>query len=168
MTLQRPELDDLDRTIIVCLAEDGRLSASEIAARIGGVSERTIRNRITALLQTKMIVIGAIPDPTAMGRDVQADVMIDVRPGMVEQVAITLGEYDEIGYLAATTGRFGLSASLFVRTHGELLDFCENTIGRIPGVLRVEPWVILRMYKAFGTRTTALNEASQRAGRKPA
>ncbi len=166
MGLQRSDLDDLDRTIIAFLTEDGRLSASEIAARIGGVSERTIRNRITALLQSKMIVIGAIPDPTAMGHEVQADVMIAIQPGMVESVAIALGEYDEIGYLAATTGRFALSASVFLRTHGDLLDFCENTIGRIPGVLRVEPWVILRMYKAFGTRTTALTEANERAGKK--
>lgn len=166
--MQRYELDDLDRTIIGLLTEDGRLSASEIAAKIGTVSERTVRNRITALLQSKMIVIGAIPDPTAMGRDVQADLMIDVEPGRLEEVAIALGEYDEIGYLAATSGGFNMTGSLFVETHAALLDFCENVIGKIPGVRRVEPWVILRMYKAFGTRTTALNEAAERAGKKPA
>ncbi|MDZ4312810.1 MAG: Lrp/AsnC family transcriptional regulator [Cypionkella sp.] len=162
--MQRYELDDLDRMIVGLLTDDGRLSASEIASKIGSVTERTIRNRITALLQSKAITIGAIPDPTAMGRDVQADVMIEVEPGRVEEVAIVLGEYDEIGYLAATSGRFNLSGSIFVETHAALLDFCENTIGRIPGVRRVEPWVILRMYKAFGTRTTALTEAIERAG----
>jgi Lrp/AsnC family transcriptional regulator, regulator for asnA, asnC and gidA len=161
--LQRYDLDDLDRTIISLLTEDGRLSASEIASKIGTASERTVRNRITALLQSRMITIGAIPDPTAMGRDVQADIMIEVEPGKIEEVAIALGEFDEIGYLAATSGRFNLSGSLFVETHAALLDFCENTIGRIPGVRRVEPWVILRMYKAFGTRTTALNTAIERA-----
>ena len=166
--MQRFELDDLDRTVIAMLTEDGRLSASEIAQRIGNVSERTIRNRITALLQSRMIVIGAIPDPTAMGREVQADVMIEVAPGLVESVAVALGEYDEIGYLVATSGRFNLACSLFVANHAELLDFCENTIGRLEGVQRVEPWVILRMYKAFGTRTTALTEAAARLGRKRA
>lgn len=161
--MQRYELDDLDRTIIGLLTEDGRLSASEIAVKIGGVSERTVRNRITALLQSKMIVIGAVPDLTAMGRNVQADVMIDVEPGRVEEVAIALGEYDEVGYLVTTTGHYNMSCSLFVETHAALLDFCEGVIGRIPGVRRVEPWVILRMYKAFGTRTTALTEAAERA-----
>jgi len=164
--LQRFELDDLDRTIIAMLGEDGRLSASEIAQRIGNVSERTIRNRITALLQSKMIVIGAIPDPTAMGREVQADIMIEVEPGMVECVAVALGEFDEVGYLAATTGRFNLSAAVAVATHAELQDFCETAIGSLPGVRRVEPWVILRMYKAFGTRTTALIDAAGRAGKE--
>lgn len=162
--MQRSDLDDLDRTIIALLGVDGRLSASEVAGRIGGVSERTARNRISALLQSKMIIIGAIPDPTAMGREVQADVMIEVAPGMIESVAVALGECDEIGYLAATSGKFNLTGSLSVASHAELLDFCENTIGKLEGVRRVEPWVILRMFKAFGTRTTALTEAAERLG----
>ena len=77
------------------LGVDGRLSASEVAMRIGGVSERTARNRISALLQSKMITIGAIPDPTAMGLEFQADVMIEVAPGMVESVAVVLGGVGE-------------------------------------------------------------------------
>jgi Lrp/AsnC family transcriptional regulator for asnA, asnC and gidA len=165
--MQRSDLDDLDRKIIALLGLDGRLSASEVAARVGGVSERTARNRIAALLQSKMITIGAIPDPTAMGLEVQADVMIEVEPGMVESVAVALGEYDEVGYLATTTGRFNLSAAISVASQADLLDFCENRVGRLQGVRRVEPWVILRMYKAFGTPTTALIEAAERAG-KPA
>ena len=163
--MQRPDLDDLDRKIIALLGVDGRLSASEVAARVGGVSERTARNRIAALLQSKMITIGAIPDPTAMGLEVQADVMIEVEPGMVETVAVALGDYDEVGYLATTTGRFNLSAAISVASQADLLDFCENAVGQLQGVRRVEPWVILRMYKAFGTPTTALIEAAERAGK---
>lgn len=161
--MQRVDLDPLDRTIIAMLTEDGRLSAAEIASRIGTASERTVRNRITSLLQSRMIVIGAIPDPTAMGREVQADVLLEVEPGKVESVAIALGELEEIGYLAAVTGRFNLTAAVSVETHAALLDFCETVIAGIPGVRRVEPCVILRMYKAFGTRTTALTDAMGRA-----
>lgn len=158
--VQPNDLDDLDRSIIALLTEDGRLSASEISTRIGGVSERTVRNRISALLQNRHIVIGAIPDPTALGRDVQADVLIRVEPGKIDRVAIDLGEYDEVGYLAATTGEYNLTAAVFVTTHAELLDFTENVIGRMPGVERVVPCMILRMYKVFGTRTTALSRGA--------
>lgn len=162
--VQPNDLDDRDRAIIALLTEDGRLSASEISMRIGGVSERTVRNRIAALLQNRHIVIGAIPDPTALGRDVQADVLIRVEPGKLDRVAVELGEYDEVGYLAATTGEYNLTAAVFVATHAELLDFIENVIGRMTGVERVVPCMILRMYKVFGTRTTAL---SRGAGTKP-
>jgi Lrp/AsnC family transcriptional regulator for asnA, asnC and gidA len=80
-------------------------------------------------------------------------------------VAVALGDYDEVGYLAATTGRFNLSAAISVASQADLLDFCENAVGKLQGVRRVEPWVILRMYKAFGTPTTALIEAAERAGK---
>jgi len=153
--MQRSELDGLDRQIIGYLTEDGRLSASEIAGRLGTVSERTVRNRIAALLQNRHIVIGAIPDPTAMGDGLKADLMIEVAPGMVESVAIALGEHDEIGYLAAIAGPFSLTAAIVVPSHAALLEFCESTVARIPGVRKVEPWLILRMYKVFGTRTSA-------------
>ena len=112
-----------------------------------------------------MISIGAIPDPTAMGLKVQANVMIEVEPGMVESVAVVLGDHGEVGYLATTTGRFNLSAAISVASQADLLDFCENSVGKLQGVRRVEPWLILRMYKAFGTRTTVLIEAAERAGK---
>ena len=163
----RDDLDDLDRTIVALLTEDGRLSASEIAIRIGDASERTVRNRIAALLQNRHIVIGAIPDPTAMGRDVQADLQIEVEPGRVEQVAAELGEYDEVGYLAATSGDFNLVAAVFFDTNAELLDFTENTIGKISGVRRVAINMILRMYKVFGTRTNALSRSAIQNGAAP-
>jgi DNA-binding Lrp family transcriptional regulator len=154
----REELDDLDRTVISMLTEDGRLSASEIAGRIGNVSERTIRNRIAALLQNRHIVIGAIPDPTASSHDAQADLWIDVEPGKVDEVAALLGEYDEVGYLAAVTGQYTLTAAIFFDTNAELFEFTENVIGKIPGVNKVVINMILRMYKIYGTRTTALSQ----------
>lgn len=157
---QRYIIDELDREIIGYLTADGRLSAAEIAGRIGSVSERTIRNRIAGLLQAKMIVIGAIPDPVALGRDVQVELIIEVEPGKLEEVAIQLAEYDEIGYLAATSGSANLSASLFVADHAALFEFIDQELGKLPGVKRVTSSVVLRLYKVFGTRTTALNRGS--------
>ena len=163
---QRYPVDDLDREIIRYLTEDGRLSAAEIAGRIGSVSERTVRNRIAALLQDKMIVIGASPDPVALGRDVQVELIIEVEPGQVDEVAILLAEYDEIGYLAATSGASNLSASLFVKDHTALLEFIDQELGKLPGVRRVESSVVLRLYKVFGTRTTPLSRVADVAGKK--
>lgn len=163
---QRYHIDNLDRQIIAYLTEDGRLSAAEIAARIGSVSERTIRNRIAGLLQAKMIVIGAIPDPAALGRDVQFDLLIEVEPGKLEDVAIQLGEYEEIGYLAATSGAANLAASLYVTEHAALLEFVEQELGKLPGVKQVTSSLVLRLYKVFGTRTTASNRRTDLSKKK--
>lgn len=163
---QRYVIDDLDREIVRYLSEDGRLSAAEIAGRIGSVSERTIRNRIAGLLQAKMIMIGAIPDPAALGRDVQVELLIEVEPGKLEEVAIQLAEYEEIGYLAATSGSANLSASLFVADHAALFEFIDQELGKLPGVKRVTNSVVLRLYKVFGMRTTAMSRGTDLGGKK--
>jgi Lrp/AsnC family transcriptional regulator, regulator for asnA, asnC and gidA len=158
--MQKPELDPLDRSIIALLTEDGRLSATEIAQRLGTASERTIRNRIAALLQSRRIAIAAIPDPTAMGDGVKADLMIDVEPGRIDAIAAALGEHDEVGYLASTTGPWNLIASVMVADHAALFGFCETVVAALPGVRKVEPRITLKMYKVYGTRTTALNKVA--------
>lgn len=155
--MQKPELDPLDRAIVALLEKDGRLSATEIAQRLGTASERTVRNRISALLQTRRIAIAAIPDPTAMGDGVKADLMIEVAPGRIEAIAAALGEHDEVGYLASTTGPWNLIASVMVADHAALFTFCETAVAALPGVRKVEPRITLKMYKVYGTRTTALN-----------
>ena len=133
--MQRYDLDDLDRTIIGLLTEDGRLSASEIASKIGTASERTVRNRITALLQSRMITIGAIPDPTAMGRDVQADVMIEVEPGRIEEVVVrntanATALYME-SFVAPLTQDLGHADNLSDESRARIGALLENTaLGR--------------------------------------
>ena len=154
------QIDDLDREIIEHLTVDGRASASEIAQRIGKVSERTIRNRISALLQSRQIVIGVIPDPVIAEPGVHAEVLIDVEPGLIDKVAATLAEFDQVGYLAATTGEYSLNASISAKTNAELLDFVERHIAKSDGVRRINISLIMRLYKVFNTRTTALSRDS--------
>ena len=151
---QRYIPDALDRAIITLLTTDGRLSASEVALRIGTVSERTVRNRISALIQNRLIVIGALQDPTAMGREFMADLIIEVAPGRLEEVAQALAAFEEVHYLAAMSGPNSLIASITLATHKQLLDFSESTVAGIPGVVRITSNVILRMYKTFGVRTS--------------
>ena len=153
----RSKLDDLDKAIVQVLSEDGRLSASEVALRIGEVSERTVRNRIAALLQTRSIVIGAIPDATALGREAQAELLIAVEGGKLDSVVAQLVEFEQVYFLAATSGKYALSASVMFATRSELLEFTEGSIASLPGVRNVVINVVLKLYKTFGTRTTTVN-----------
>lgn len=109
------------------------------------------------MLQSRRIAIAVIPDPTAMGDGVKADLMIEVAPGQIETIAAALGEHDEVGYLASATGPWNLIASVMVADHAALFRFCETMVAALPGVRKVEPRITLKMYKVYGTRTTALN-----------
>jgi len=153
--LKRASLDDLDRKIIGILQEDGRLSASEVAGRIGNIAERTVRNRIASLLQHKHIVISAIPDPTAVGQDVQADLLIETEPGQADDVAAQMVEHDQVGYLCAMTGDYNLGASIMAENTTQLHGFIESEIGTIAGIRRINTMMVMRLYKVFATRTSA-------------
>ena len=132
-SLKKTGLDDLDYKIIALLRQDGRLSASEVAGRRGDIAERTVRNRIANLLQHKHIVISAIPDPTMIGQDVQADLMIETVPGQADAVARQMVEHDQVGYLCAMTGQYNLGASVMADSNTSLHEFIETEISTIPG-----------------------------------
>jgi len=88
--------DSFDWKIIAMLNKDGRMPSAEIARKLGNVSARTVTNRINALLEDGLINIRAIVNPEAVGYSVMADVLVDVEPGRVREVAqhiITRAEY---------------------------------------------------------------------------
>jgi Lrp/AsnC family transcriptional regulator for asnA, asnC and gidA len=146
-------IDGTDLEIIELLVEDGRLSAAEIANRIGDVSERTVRNRLNSLVERKLIRIGALPDATALGMNVLADVAIEVEPGRVFEVARLLVDYENINYVACTTGETDISIQLGAKTIAELHAFVSDTIGNLPGVRKTITTVIPVILKTFGYKT---------------
>ena len=60
------KFDNIDVHIIELLQDDGRMPASEIARRIGGISQRVVSYRIDRMVKEKMITVSAIPDPRAI------------------------------------------------------------------------------------------------------
>ena len=79
---------------------------------------------------------------------------------LLDSDAATLAEFDQVGYLAATTGEYSLNASISAKTNAELLDFVERHIAKSDGVRRINISLIMRLYKVFNTRTTALGRDS--------
>jgi Lrp/AsnC family transcriptional regulator for asnA, asnC and gidA len=158
-------VDDTDLEIIDLLVENGRLSAAEIANRIGDVSERTVRNRLSSLFERKLIHIGALPDPTTMGMIVLADVAIQVEPGKVFEVAKLLADFENINYVACTTGDTDISIQMGAKTVAELHAFVTDIIGRLPGVRKTMTTVIPVILKTFGYKTKAFDELTEKTNR---
>ena len=97
-------LDKIDREIIRLLNEDGRMSCAEIARRLGGVSPRTVRHRVESLIGRNIIKVRAIVNPVALGYHVMADVLIEVEPGRVREVAEAVAAFYQVSYVACATG----------------------------------------------------------------
>lgn len=160
------QIDETDLEIIELLVEDGRLPAAEIANRIGDVSERTVRNRLNALVERKLIRIGALPDASALGMHVLADVAIEVEPGRVFDLARLLVDYDNINYVACTTGETDISIQLGAKTVAELHAFVTDTIGNLPGVRKTVTTVLPVILKTFGYKTKDFDKLAATLGKK--
>ena len=153
--------DELDTNIVEHLVRDGRLSAANIAKRIGKVTERTVRTRMNSLIERRLISVGAIVDPATLGSHVIADLLIEVKPGRTLEIADKLVDYEELSYVACSSGVNDITVMINATDNHALLEFAE-VIGRIPGVRKVTVSTLLALLKTTGFKTLAADEIRSR------
>lgn len=139
-------IDQIDRSIIVCLQEDSRRPSADIARQLG-IAERTVRARIERLVQDEVVQLAAIVNPRAVGYEVTADVFLEVELGKVQSVADQVSQVDEVCYVGLTTGDRDISLQVHAQSIDALYGFVSETLNRIPGVLRSKTFVIPRVSK---------------------
>ena len=143
--------DEVDRRIVGLLIEDGRMSSAAMTRRIGTVSARAVRYRITRLVRHGVIRIGAIVSPQALGLEVTGDILIEVAPGRLQDVAAQLVEFDNVSYVAGSVGAGDLSVQVYAHDAQELMRFVNEVIGTIPGVVRtrtaIVPWKLKDVFQ---------------------
>jgi Lrp/AsnC family transcriptional regulator, regulator for asnA, asnC and gidA len=145
------EIDNTDIKIINLLMEDGRMPASEMARRIGGISERVIRYRIDRIVKEGYIKISAINNPRSMGYTVTADVFLEVESNAILQVAKKTAEFDCVSYVACAIGENDISVQVVGHDTDEVYQFVTDVIGKIPGVRKtttsIVPLVLKDVYQ---------------------
>jgi DNA-binding Lrp family transcriptional regulator len=76
-----PQLDDLDRSILTLLAQNGRMSNAELAEQVG-LAQSTCLGRVRALVQAGVITsFTAEIAPEALGLQLQALISVTLRAG---------------------------------------------------------------------------------------
>jgi Lrp/AsnC family transcriptional regulator for asnA, asnC and gidA len=135
-------IDHIDRKIIGFLQQDGRMSAAEIARRIGHITERAVRYRLDGLIANRIIRIRAIVSPKAVGYGVTGDIMVEVESGHVREVANMLTGFDCIGYVAFSMGQGDISLQVNARDSDELYRFATEVIGSLPWVRKTATWLV--------------------------
>lgn len=146
-------LDALDERIIAELQRDGRKPYTQLA-KIVGLSEAAIRQRVQRLLDAGVMQIVAVTDPMSLGYRRAAMVGIRV-DGDIRVVAEQLSTLDEVVYVVLTAGTVDLLAEVVVADDEALLELLNDRIRRIPGVQSTETSIYLNLYKQtyqWGTR----------------
>ena len=118
--------DDLNRSIIKMLQQNGRLPYKNIAEALK-VSEGTVRNRVQSMKRSGAIKIVALADPMAIRY--QADAMIGVKvasPATPRDVALRLSELGEVVYVLWVSGRYDLLIEVVCETSSAFQTFLEK------------------------------------------
>jgi len=136
------EFDNIDIRIVNSLLEDGRMSASEVARRIGDISERAIRYRIDRMVQEGVIQISAVVNPEAFGLTINADVWIEVESDQILEVAKQLATYDNVRYVACGIGQNDISIQLVAKDTAEIYHFVTDVVRKVPGVRKTTTSIV--------------------------
>ena len=139
-------LTKIDREIIAHLQQDGRRSFVTIAAEIG-VTEKTVRAHVKALLEKQIIQIVALTSPGALGYSVMAMAAITIDgPALGTRVSDALARIDTIDYVVLTYSRYAIFAEIVARDMQELQSTIETQIGAIPGITGIELFPYFSLY----------------------
>ena len=139
-------LDDLDRKIISFLQYDGRMPFTKIATELG-ISEGTVRRRVSQLTESGILQIVAIVEPHDMGWEEAAMIGISVKANLISSVADEIAMLPEVAYLFQAAGEFDLVAEVFCKDREHFVSFLNNKLQQIPGVERTQSFMILKMHK---------------------
>jgi len=143
--------DKIDVKIVNILLEDGRKPASEIARRIGDISERAVRYRIDRMVTEGIIQISAVAKPQAFGLTTIADVWMEVESDRILEVANRMAEFANVSYVACGIGESDVSIQIVAKDTAEIYQFITEVVRKTPGVRKtttsIVPLIIKDVYQ---------------------
>ncbi len=138
-------LDDVSKAIIEQLQQDGRRSYAAIG-KVVGLSEAAVRQRVQRLIESGIMQVVAVTDPLELGFARQAMVGIEVT-GPLDEVADALAALEEVDYVVVTAGSYDVLVEVVCESDDHLLELISGKIRKIPGVVRTETFMYLKLRK---------------------
>lgn len=132
--------------MIELLQRDGRLSIASLSRSLG-ITEVTVRKKLSRLLSEEVIRVVATVDPFDVGYETPVIIGLKVQRTMIDEVARRLSELPQVRYVAASTGRVDLIVEVVTRTNQDLAVFLLDELGAIEGIVDSETNLVVRIYK---------------------
>jgi len=133
--------------ILEILMKDGRKPYTEIAKMLN-TSESSVRKRIRKM-EEEGIIKGyrAEVEPSKIGYNVVALTGFDTNPEDFLTVAKKLCEFEEVKKVWTSTGDHMIMTEIWARDGKELSEILFNKLGKIDGVKKICPAIILEELK---------------------
>ena len=134
-------MDKLDLSIIGNLSKNSRMPFMQIARKLK-VSESTIRKRVSHLEKNGVIKkYSLVVDTNKIGFENIALIGVDVVPEKYLDIAKKLTEFDEIKYVASSTGDHMFMLEVLAKNNDELRALSDK-LKSLDGVTRICPAII--------------------------
>lgn len=143
------DLDETEQAVLSQLKIDGRMSSVDIAKRIG-VTEATVRRKMSRLLEDPGINVQAVVRPLRSEEGIAAIVGLDVVREHVTEVATTLSTFAFVDSVYTTTGPFDVVIHITLPSTTKLYDFLVTELSGLPGIKDTESYMIARVFKHAG------------------
>lgn len=136
----------MDRKIVQTLTRDGRASYTGLARNLG-VSEATVRQRVSRLQESGVLRIVALCDPLTLGHQ-SVRLMIRVRDLTPRAVAKILSGMPMINHVALCAGSQDIFLDGTCRDQAQLAQLLDD-IRMLPGVSRIQVLLLLEHFKDY-------------------
>lgn len=144
------DLDGFDRAILSVLAEDGRISITDLSKRIG-LSKSPTQARLRRLEQSGVIIgYRALLDPIRLGLDHVAFVEVrlsDTREAALTAFNLAIARVPEIEQAHLIAGNFDYLLKVRTRDMASYRRFLGETISDLPYVSNTSTYVAMQAVK---------------------
>lgn len=143
------EIDETDSSIMGLLQRDGNLTNLSMAETLG-ISEATIRRRRARLEAEGFIRIAATVNHMKLGYQSAAIVGIQVQTSQLSEIEEKLKAISQVYFLGITSGQYDFLLEVWLKSNADFVDFKQNKLGKIDGIIRVDIFNFLKVSKTFG------------------
>jgi DNA-binding Lrp family transcriptional regulator len=138
-------VDETDRKIIAVLDRNASLTHKEIAQKLG-MNESTVRKRILALQENKVIKYIVQITTSQIGYKTEAALGVDVDPAKMMKAGKKLGTIEGVRMVFSTSGEHDFWVVIWT-TDRESLSKIIDRIAAIDGITQVIPSVLVERLK---------------------
>jgi Lrp/AsnC family transcriptional regulator for asnA, asnC and gidA len=142
------KLDTIDRDIVRCLMRDGRKSSAAVARELDQV-DRTVQYRIDRLIKSGVVEVVALVVPQALGYNIIADIHCQVDIARINEVAETIAQFEEVGYVGCSTGDQDVSVQAYFESTTRMYEFITEKLGKLDGIRHTRTAVVPRVVKSI-------------------
>jgi len=140
-------VDEKDIKILDFLIADGRKPFTEIAKELN-TSESSVRKRVKKMEEDGVIKgYSVMVDTPKMGYNVVAQTGFDTNPEDFLSVAQELCTFEEVKKVFTSTGDHMIMTEIWAKDGKELSEIIFNKLGKIKGIKKVCPAIILEQLK---------------------